>query len=383
MLTVEEVTSEDQFRKLQPSWERFLNETGSYSPFLSHEWFWCCLKGYKKDNKIFILIIKDGASLVGIAPLWRYRDIIRGTSVHKVGFILGPDSPFTDFIIDERRRRNVLEAILLFLYSLNKKYWDIFVLDKWPVKSINYRTFQEVLNQQRRKIFISYPSLVPYISIQGDWEDFLRTRSVKFRKTHRNIINRISKLAGVEIQSASHDSKGDILKEVYHVSERSWKEKEGLAMTSRKEFIIFFEELTRLAGLRKWLNIWILKVDSIPVAMEYEIEYAGEVFALRSDFDEEYKKYSPGAYLEYQIIKYYFENGYSKYNTGPGLNTYKMHWTDKLKENVNLNICNNNFKGLKIWTLEKLVIPFLKKVRDLKESSLSKNNIRDADSSKK
>lgn len=122
--------------------------------------------------------------------------------------------------------------------------------------------------------------------------------------------------------------------------------------------------LTDKAEKQGWLMAWVLKIKGVPIAMEYDLEYQKKVYALRADFDEAYKEYSPGGYLEYQIIKYLFEHGYCEYNTGPGLKTYKLRWTGQLKENVAVQVCNNNFKGRVVWGLEKGVIPLLRPVKE-------------------
>jgi CelD/BcsL family acetyltransferase involved in cellulose biosynthesis len=95
--------------------------------------------------------------------------------------------------------------------------------------------------------------------------------------------------------------------------------------------------------------------------MEYDIEFGGKVYALRADYDEAYASHSPGAFLEYHIIKHLFTNSYVEYNTGPGLNDYKLHWTDEFKENKHVLVCNRSLTGWLIWTLEGRLVPLLKR----------------------
>jgi hypothetical protein len=59
-----------------------------------------------------------------------------------------------------------------------------------------------------------------------------------------------------------------------------------------------------------------------------------------------------------------FDEGYKEYNTGPGLNTYKLQWTDKMRTNVSLHVYNDNVKGYTTWALEHKLIPVLKRVRE-------------------
>lgn len=366
MVIIDDISSEAQFKVLQTKWDDLLRRSGQYSPFLTHDWFRCCFAGYADGRDIFILIVRDGSSMIGVVPLWRYQDTIREIPVRRIGFIVNPDTPFVDFIIQEGRQEEVLKALLHYLYAERKDIWDVLTLGQWPAELPNHRILQETLREQGKNFFMSVASKTPYIPIQGEWEEFFQSRSVRFRKTRRNIFNRISKLNRVEIQCFRQDTAGTVFKDILAVSERSWKQKEGIAISSREEARRFFAALTELASQRSWLLVWLLKVDGAPIAMEYDLACGGKVYALRADFDEAYREYSPGAYLEYQIVKHLFEEKYLEYNTGPGMNAYKLHWTEQLRENVALHICNNNLKGQMIWGLENRLLPFLRRIRDLK-----------------
>lgn len=364
---IDEIRLASQFDVLREDWEKLLEGNGRVSPFLTHDWFRCCSESYKKGRELCILTVRDGSDLLGVAPLWRYHDTIRGIQVRTIAFITTPDTPFADFIISEMRREEILIAILHYLYTNIGRSWDVLSLNQWPTESPNREVLQTILQGQGKRCLISTSSMMPYIHIQGEWDTFLQTLSTRFRKTHRNIINRIGKLNRVEIQCYDEDRNSSLFNEVVAISEKSWKQKEGIAIGSKKEFRHFFSMLTNLAVQKNWLMVWLLKVDAVPIAMEYDLKYGKIVYALRADFDEAYKEYSPGSYLEYQIVKHLFEAGYKEYNTGPGMNTYKLHWTDKIKENMGFRICNDNFKGRIIWVLETKLIPFAKKVRDLRK----------------
>jgi CelD/BcsL family acetyltransferase involved in cellulose biosynthesis len=296
--------------------------------------------------------------------LWRYPEAVRGIRVRKVGFISGPDTPFVDFVIREEMREKALEAIMDYLFRAKKETWDVVSLSQWTESSPNYEAMQSILLKERKRVVRQISSRAPYLPIQGDWEEFLKTRSTRFRKTHRNIINRVEKLKNVEVACFREDTSGSLLDDILAVSEKSWKEKEGIAISSREESRRFFEALTSVAGKKGWLKVWLLTVDRKPIAMEYDLEYFGSVYALRADFDEAYKDASPGAYLEYRLVENLFDEGYKEYNTGPGLNTYKLQWTDKMRTNMALHIYNDNVRGKTLWTLEHKLIPFLKRIRE-------------------
>ncbi len=370
---IDEIRLASQFDVLREDWEKLLEGSGRVSPFLTHDWFRCCLESYGKGRELSILTVRDSSDLLGIAPLWRYHDTVRGIRVRTIAFITTLDTPIADFVISETRREEILMAILQYLYTHRGRFWDMLSLHRWPAESPNREVLQRILQGQGKRCLISTSSMMPYIPIQGEWDTFLQTLSTRFRKTHRNIINRVGKLRNVEIQCYGEDGNSSLFNEVVAISEKSWKQKEGIAIGSKKEFKHFFSMLTHLAGQKKWLMVWLLKVNSVPVAMEYDLKYGKTVYALRADFDEAYKEYSPGSYLEYQIVKHLFEAGYQEYNTGPGMNSYKLHWTDKIKENMSFRIYNDNLKGRILWILETKLFPLARRVRDLRKRTDESN----------
>jgi len=365
MIAIEEITSGAQLMALQAGWDNLLKQNGEHSPFLTYDWFRCCSAAYSRGKDMFILAIKDGSNLIGIAPLWRQQDVFRKIPIRQIGFMSCPDTQVADFIVEDGRHSEVLKAFLDYMFHKRKNAWDMLTLGQWPAESMNYKALQAILRKQGKRFFTDISSVTPYIPIRGEWEPFLQTLSIRFRKTRRNISNRIGKLNKLEIQCSRQDPTGSVFRDVVAVSGKSWKQEEGIAITSREETNQFFAALTDAAGPKGLLLIWILKVDETPIAMEYDLEVLGRVYALRADYDEAYKEYSPGAYLEYQIVKSLFKEGYQEYNIGPGLNTYKLQWTEQSRQNMTLHVCNDSAKGWTIWGLQTKLIPFLRRIRNL------------------
>jgi CelD/BcsL family acetyltransferase involved in cellulose biosynthesis len=362
-MQVSEITTSAQFDRLSPKWEELCTRTGQETPFHTPDWFRCCLSAYAGGSDLYTLAFEDGTDLAGIAALWRARERRRGLpfQLRKLSFVSCPDSPFVDIVVLKERRAEMLGALLQYLR--NNADWDVLTLDRWPATSPNCEMFRDLLRHERMRVSASIDSSTPYISVQGDWESFLKTRSVKFRKTHRNILNRIANLGTTEIHCAREDAGGQALRHAMTVSAKGWKHEQGIAMTSREESKRFFSELTSVAAARGWLNLWLLTSHQVPVAMEYDLTCHGVTYALRADFDEGFKEFSPGTFLEYHIMKQLFDSGSLEYSTGPGLNQYKLHWTESVRENLRLQVYNNTFRGRLAWWMENSVIPALRLVK--------------------
>jgi hypothetical protein len=59
-----------------------------------------------------------------------------------------------------------------------------------------------------------------------------------------------------------------------------------------------------------------------------------------------------------------FKQGYRAYFTGPGLNAYKLRWTEQTQENKMINLCNSGVRGRYHWWMEGNIIPVLRNLRD-------------------
>lgn len=362
MVQVDKITEREAFDGLAGPWNSLLAESGGGNPFTSHEWFQCCVHAYR-EPELHVLVIRDGSRVIGIAPLWRYASPLRGVTLRRIGFITCPDTPMADFVSAPGRVEEVAAAVLRSLRAERDVPWDILTLNQWPADSPGLRGVRAVLERACLPHFQARASLVPSVRVQGTWEAYWKTRAPLFRKSRRGIVNRMSRAGTPRVRLVRRDETGEAFQAVLSISRRSWKEPQGLAISSRSSTTEFFRRLTAVGGEKGWLFLWLLEMDGVPVAMEYDLTHAGTVYALRADIDEACKEHSPGAYLEYQLVKHLFEEGYSEYNTGPGLNPYKLRWADRISENVTLHVCNGTWRGRWAHAVEGRLAPAWRRLR--------------------
>ena len=176
-------------------------------------------------------------------------------------------------------------------------------------------------------------------------------------------MNKMKKLEDVEIDCIRADPQGIAVKEFFKIGEKGWKFQEGKSVSNSPEAKQFFEILTAESTQSQCLMLWLLKKGKRPIAAEYDLISGGVVYALRSEFDQAFHSYSPGAFLEMEILRCLFEGGFVEYNSGQGLNDYKLRWTENCHETVTLKIFNSNLKGQTAGILENAIVPMAKWVR--------------------
>lgn len=370
VLTVDEVRDFEAFQTLEGSWDSCAAEDTHPGFFSSHAWFSCCIRSFGRDKQLRILVLRAGGRVVAIAPLWQEIRVRRRVRARTLAFIDTPESQRTDFIIATADRQGVMRAILDVLLGPGGSGWDLLELTRWPETSPNVAALRGELGRRDIQHRESTSALVPFIRTIGTWDAFLQSKSAKFRKTHRNIGNRVDRLPGVKLLRLTEPSDLPLFDKLIDVSLRSWKHEEGISMSADTERGRLFRCVTTAAARKgAWLG-WILEADGRQIAMEYDLVSDGVVYAIRSDFDAAYSAYSPGAYLEQQIIQAAFELGYREYNAGPGVDGYKLRWTDETRRNLTLTAYNRTVRGRTLAGVDTVIVPAARRMADATKSPL-------------
>lgn len=361
-MEIRQITKTKDFLSLESDWNALLQRCNSDIVCLTHEWFKCWWRGYADGNKLFVLLAKENGRLAGIAPLMISFGTYRGFPVRKVCFMENSNSPRVDFIAPERKPE-FIRRVVDFL-GANRHLWDMVSLEKIPKQSESADILPRVLEERKHFYTMQDSMRSPFIPVDSDWETYFSKRSKNFRKQLKNKLNRVHKLGQVAIEEVKRPEDAvRVLPEVFGVSKRSWKNQNGTAITCTRGKQTFFEELTKTASLKGWLSIWLLRANGKAIAMEYHLKYKHIVYALRADFDEEYRDVSPGSVLEQHITKQVFRNNYAEFDLCGDSQEYKMKWTDTFREHFKFNIFNRSIYPTMLRLVEFKGIPLLKRTR--------------------
>jgi CelD/BcsL family acetyltransferase involved in cellulose biosynthesis len=363
MLEFDVVTSMAGFRELREAWDSLAGPSRGSAPFLSWDWFDCCLRSYGAGRTPCFVVGRRAGRVVGVAPLWLQRESVRGIRLRTLRFVDCPDTPVRDVVTEEGRHGEFVRGLLDHLHDRARDRWDVLR----AACAADSPTLDEIRRAVERRGWTSLerPSTVlPYVRISGSWQSFLQGKSAKHRKTTRNIANRIRRLGSVTVERHETDPGGEALRAAMEVSARGWKQGGRFALGGDEPTRTFFEGITAAASDRNWLLLWVVRHDDRPIAMEYDLQADGVVFALRSDYDDEYAAHSAGSFLQNHILERLHEEGFRVYNTGPGVNRYKLRIADRFQQSTETLLFNGNFRAVGAWVLEGTVVPAVRRIRD-------------------
>ncbi|MBI5055391.1 MAG: GNAT family N-acetyltransferase [Nitrospirae bacterium] len=356
---IDVITDFEEFRKLRDPWTSLLEQSRADKVFLTHEWFSVWWEAFGGKRSLFVILVKKGGEILGIAPLMRGKSTYRGFPVRNIECMGNNDSPGFGFITKKNYGDEIAGAIISFLFR-DETGWDIISCNNMFCNE-DYHEIRAAVDRAGRKCIVMDGLSSPYLMTDADWETYFKSVSTKSRKTLRNISNRIKKLGSITVSEIENPENLD---DIISVSKRGWKYKKGLSFINRSNRRNFFEALTWMARRKKWLSIWCMYKDGVPVAYEYHLKYKGNNAALLSEFDIDYENYSPGAYLDYEIVRSLFEKGVHEYDMCGSQDEYKKKWSKDIRQYKNMRIFNNTFYSGFLYSLEMKPVKLLKGLRD-------------------
>jgi CelD/BcsL family acetyltransferase involved in cellulose biosynthesis len=359
---VRRIDSLAAFEALAPVWHAVATESEQTSPFLSHEWFGCCWRAAVPSRRPEVLLVEDAGGPVALIPLVHWSGDLHGLPTRFVGILNAPDTAFAEWLI-VGRPDPVIEAIMADLVARGD--WDVMALNSVPPASPTLKALHAWLPGRYRWQALP-PVRSPYLNTTGTWEDFWKGTSQRFKKTVRNVRNRLTKTGTVTVEEhrvVAPDSA--VFADLLGVSARSWKAERGLAIANMPGMVEFFQALTVHASVRGWLRLWIMRLDGLPVATEYQLESDGRVHALRADYDSAVPdELSPGTHLSAEIVRALIDReAVYEYDMGPGDNDYKSRWAGASHELGRLRIYRPGAYGAMLHTIEGRVLETVRRLR--------------------
>jgi CelD/BcsL family acetyltransferase involved in cellulose biosynthesis len=320
---------------LAPAWDQAALRADAF--YLGHVWlssWWEAFGG----GALSLMCVRLHDRLVALAPWRRMRGRWCGLPVTRVESLFNSHACFSDVALVERER----EALSLVFGGLDEEPWHMVVIRQVPPGSRLLAQLPE-LRRERGLAAHARPRLQTlHIPIRGSWEDYLSTRSARFRKNLRNKENRL-RASGLASRLECHSSPADVeavMPEVMDVALRSWTARRGSSIAQppqRRFYEICLPRLARQGHLR----IWALRLGGRMAAFEIHVAWARRVACPKAAYDQQFTPLSPGALLDARVVEALFRGGeFERYDLMGEADAYKQRWTDSAERHVDLFVFN-------------------------------------------
>lgn len=315
---------------LRNSWNELADAADPDNVFLTFEWLDSAWQWARADSTPWIVCVRTGDTLLGAAALLVRRRTWRGLPVRQVEFVTCPDTQSAGVLAVRGAEQRVASAVAETLRS-RAGDWDRLLLRYLDCESGAAVTLAEALSANGITARLTADQGNPWVALDRSWEDYYATRSRRLKKGNNHLANRLGRrfdAVDVEHVTAGQGADaGPALEQAIGISAASWKGVTGNSLGGEGPEA-FIRRLTQHSLEQGWLSLWLLRLDGVPAAMEYQLVYRGHVHALRSDYPESLAEFGPGRYLAWKILEASCGGALRRYWMGPGDNPYKARWAE-------------------------------------------------------
>jgi CelD/BcsL family acetyltransferase involved in cellulose biosynthesis/peptidoglycan/xylan/chitin deacetylase (PgdA/CDA1 family) len=347
MLRVSHYRSLEELEALAPEWNSLLSMSAADTVFLTWEWIRCWWRAYGQERQLFVLALRDGGQLVGIAPL--FADVERRWTKHWTCLrLIGDgtyDSDYLDFFTAPGQEEECASAILAFLEE-NRGAWDWLDLRGMPRES---SCLKALMNHAAKLSWESSTAPVDCASLTlpGSWDEYLACLKPRFRTKVRSAIAFFeSELQVAPTACCKPTSVDDWLSELFRLHTLRWQSKGQPGSFRDQARRSLYRELAAVASKRGWLAFNRLEWGERPLALQFGLVYHNKFNLLQEGYDPTFEYLRPGLALRGLLIREYIRAGLQEYDFLYGAADYKLDWGAQIKHCVRVILAP---KGRGAW----------------------------------
>ena len=306
-------------------------------PLLRFEWLKNCITTFHKESELKIFVNRKDGRITAIAPL-----VLEENNLSKRLEIIGTEAHREPggFLYEDLES---LTEVLRYAFNNRSK-----VFLKGIRKISPESNSLEYTLRQRKAVTSVITENIPFLRIEGTWEDFQQ----KISSSRRSSLRRLKKLAekegtlSVEIVTPTLENFYSGLEEIYNVESSGWKTRFKTAMRLNSQLGEFFEHYSYDAIKHGCLKFCFLRINGEAAAVQIGIEYANRYWTLKIGYNEKYAKCSPGILLMNEVIKCAFEKKLDAIEL-LGSNEEWLHiWPIEYYSLASYRIYNSLFSGI-------------------------------------
>jgi CelD/BcsL family acetyltransferase involved in cellulose biosynthesis len=225
------------------------------------------------------------------------------------------------------------------------------------------RLAREVLRPRGYRVVAEVGPESPFLELPASYDELLAAKSRNFRSQLGRRRRGLEKEGELVFRTTlGGPSLDEDLDAMLRVEAAGWKSTEGTAILSDARTQSLYRAFAHVAAERGWLRLHLLELDGRAIAADYSLVFAGGEFLLKTGFDEEWGRLSPGLVLRGEVLRRAIEEGLGYYDFLGGPDHYKLRWTEELRPRATLRAFRGA-RGAGPYLYRSRVRPLLKAAR--------------------
>jgi CelD/BcsL family acetyltransferase involved in cellulose biosynthesis len=274
-------------------------------------------------RELNVVVVRDGDELVGLCPtfaqissggLREYRMLGAGSS-HRIGPVAKPG-----------READVAEAAARVLHNARPRLSTLVfeaadAASPWP--QLLRQAWPGALRPRRH---VGLVMAAPVVTIEGDFDSWLKGRSSSFRKQMRYQRRRLEERGARISAPDSQDERARALEAMFRLHWLRWEAKGGESDLTREQLAQLEEVAATLDASR--LRLWCVDVDGEYISVQLHMAAGGDVSYWNGGFDPAWEELQPSMVTLLAALEDAFARGDKRLDLGGGDQPYKRRFAD-------------------------------------------------------
>ncbi len=350
--------TKDFFKVFEAKWNQLLDASQENIPFLRAEWLHIWWQCFGKEGKPKILVIQQGDEWIGAGAFFQGKFSHGLFRLKALQLYANGHSYRSNFLCRKDKEHEVKKHLVQFLQH-ELEFSDLLFLRDVPQTSILSTTC--LSKEIASRVGSIEPMSSPYIVINDSWEEYWNQIKGHFRANLRRRLKKLKQLGKLEFRVFSSE------KDLYRIlhlglklEAKGWKGKSGTAILSKSATRQFYGEIAKWAGAKKWLRLFGLFLNDQLIGFDFAIEYNQRLFLLKTAYDENYARYSPGQILRLFALQWAFEAQLKEYEFLGYQMPWKANWTQNVKPHLTIFVYSDHFYSRIFYHWQEQLRPLLK-----------------------
>lgn len=324
--TVRTVTDVRDWEALAGVWDGLLARSRADSPFLTFEWLRAWWDAFGGRDDLHILVLVDGAEVVGLAPLYLRREKVLPGVVVPVLRLLGDGAVAErrDLVVHPDREDEATTALAEAL--LADPAWASLRLETLDATSRRWAMLEARLAEAGLLVLSDLGDLCPYVPLPGTWQEFLEVPDRTFKRLIEKDARRAGRQHGLTtVYPLPEEAVEPALERLIVLHLEAMR---GLHVRSSLEdaaMLRFLRRVTRAFARRGWVALGAGSMDGEMVAVDYTILYGGRCYGFQRGCGAAGRAIKAGNALMLDQVKYLLGTA-SEFDCLRGEELYKFYW---------------------------------------------------------
>lgn len=347
-LDIARIDSIGGVKDISADWENLRRMSGNESLFLTHPWLIEWWQIYGGQNALYILLAKEGDSLVGAAPLMVKSNSRGVRSLMFVG--MGEVTPnHINFLALKDGQSDVFDAFAAYIFEIRSQ-WDLLEL-KGISDEHSLRLMRASLKKYQIHTHAEVHANCPFVELTESFEGYLQSRGKSTRQGYRRYLRKLIRdfpniefgVVETELELVS------AFQALVELHQSRWVARGEPGVFFSTNFEQFLFAMAKRALEQNFLRMYFLKFQNKFIAVECNFQVGDTVYYYLSGFDRDWGKYGVGVQLLGYALKRSISEGASEFDFLQGDEAYKAQWATNNRVNWRLRASSLHVRGRIAW----------------------------------